>query len=199
MKGMKFSHFNRRLHLYLALFLLPWFLIYGLSSVPFSHPEWGRNIYGQPVWTPRFERTYKLEAPADADLREIGAILKREAGVEGTYGAYRPNPNRINVYVHSFWSATQVSYDIQKQLLRAEDRGFRWDHFLTGMHARGGFQHDDFLNDAWAVVVDIVCIGFLVWIASGLYMWWHIPRHRAWGWLALGTGVATFAIFLITL
>ena len=30
----------RRTHIYLALFLLPWFGMYGISSLPFSHPEW---------------------------------------------------------------------------------------------------------------------------------------------------------------
>jgi hypothetical protein len=193
---MTFPHFNRRLHMYLGLFLLPWFFVYGLSSVPFSHPGLGQSVYGRPSWTLRFERPYELPVAADAPLKEIGAAIARDAGVEGTYGAYRPNAARINVYVHTFWKATQITYDTEKKILRAEDRGFRWDHFLTGFHARGGFQHDNFLNDAWAVVVDLVCIGFLIWIATGLYMWWHIPRHRNWGWLALGSGAASFAIFL---
>ena len=34
---MTFSHVNRRVHLYLGLFLLPWLFMYGLSSVPFAH------------------------------------------------------------------------------------------------------------------------------------------------------------------
>ena len=34
---MTFSHVNRRVHLYLALALLPWFFMYGISSVPFVH------------------------------------------------------------------------------------------------------------------------------------------------------------------
>ena len=34
---MSFDHFVRRLHLYLALTLLPWFFVYGISSIPFSH------------------------------------------------------------------------------------------------------------------------------------------------------------------
>lgn len=196
---MKFPHFNRRLHLYLGLALLPWFLVYGVSSIPFSHPSWGESIYGKLVWTTRYEKPYKLTTAPDADLKTVGAVLQREVGVKGAYGTYQPDPRRINVYVHTFWTATQISYDIEKQFLRAEDRPFRWDHFLTGMHARGGFQSDDPLVDAWGVVVDIVCIAFLVWIASGLYMWWHIRRHRVWGWIALGCGAASFALFLLIL
>jgi hypothetical protein len=30
-------------------------------------------------------------------------------------------------------------------------------------------------------------------------MWWHLPRHRGWGWLALGSGAAAFAGFLLML
>jgi len=198
---MTFSHFNRRLHLYLGLTLLPWFFIYGLSSVPFSHPSWGQKIYqdGVPNWKLRFERTYELPLPVDGDLKQIGALLANEAGANGTYGAYRPNPNRINVYVHTFWNATQLSYDVPAKKLKAEDRRFRWDQWLTGIHARGGFQHDGWLDDAWAVVVDVVNTGFLVWIASGLYMWWQLPQCRKWGWLTLGASVGSFVIFLLAL
>ena len=43
---MTFPHFNRRLHLYLGLCLLPWFLMYGASSIPFAHGQFfeARNI-----------------------------------------------------------------------------------------------------------------------------------------------------------
>lgn len=189
---MKYSHFNRRLHLYLGLCLLPWFAGYGISSILFSHPAIGDAIYGKTVWKLRFERPYELPVPPDASLKEIAAVVARDSGVEGSAGAYRPDADHINVYVHTFWNATQLTYDVSRKMLRAEDRGFRWDHFLTGLHARGGFQHDNLLSDAWAVVVDVVCLGFLVWIATGLYMWWHLPRHRLWGWLTLAVSVAAF-------
>jgi len=162
----------------------------------FSHPRIGQGLYGDTAWKLRFERPYELPVSPDAPLKEVGAVLAREAGLAGTAGAYRPAPDRISVYVHTFWTATQLSYDIPKKVLRAEDRAFRWDHFLTGLHARGGFQHDSVLNDAWAVVVDFVCVGFLIWIGSGLYMWWHVSRHRNWGWLALAAGVGAFAVVL---
>ena len=36
---MTFSHLNRRVHLYLGLALLPWFFMYGISSLPFAHNQ----------------------------------------------------------------------------------------------------------------------------------------------------------------
>jgi hypothetical protein len=34
----------RRLHLYLGLSLSPWFLIYGVSSVVFNHPQYFNGL-----------------------------------------------------------------------------------------------------------------------------------------------------------
>jgi hypothetical protein len=198
---MTFPHLNRRTHLYLGLFLMPWFVIYGLSSIPFSHPAWGQAFYddGVPQWTTRVDQDYVLPVPADGDLREIGAVLARAVGAKGRVGASRQGSKRISAYVYTFWTATQVEYDVEKQHLRAQDRRFRWDQWLTGVHGRGGYHSGAALDDGWAVTVDLASAGLLLWVATGIYMWWHLPRLRGWGWAALGAGFATFAVFLALL
>ena len=85
----------------------------------------------------------------------------------------RPPPigrarRRCNVYSYSFWKSTQLSYFADQKKVTVEDRRFRWDHFLTGMHARGGFEQDGLLQRSWSVVVDLVCVGIVLWIATGL-------------------------------
>jgi len=198
---MTFQYFNRRLHLYLAMFLMPWFFMYGLSSYPFSHPKVTEALFddGTSMWIPRFERPYDIDVPAQPDLKQIGARIMRDTGLEGSYGTYRDNPKVVNVYNYTFWKSTRVTYFIDKKLLRAEDRRFRWDQFLTGMHARGGYDHPTFLEKAWAFTVDVICVGFLLWIASGLIMWWQLPSHRGWGWLAIAGGLGLFVVFLVGL
>ena len=39
----------------------------------------------------------------------------------------------------------------------------------------------------------------IVWIASGLYMWWGLPGQRRWGWLAIAAGTVTFVMFTMRL
>ncbi len=198
---MTFDRINRRTHLYLGLFLLPWFLVYAVSSLPFSHRDlfqkWFDN--GAPQWTVILDRHCRLPAPADGDLRSIGAQLLAEAGLEGAYGVGRPQPGRINVYRFDFWSTDRLTYFVNQERLLVEKRRFRWDHFLTGLHARGGFQQNSLLHDAWAVVVDVVCVAMLVWVASGIYMWWQIRRLRFWGGVTLCAGIGSFALLLWTL
>jgi len=200
-----FSQFNRRLHLYLALSLLPWFFMYGISSIPFAHNQFfeARDAAKRlPLWTLRSEHNLDVRVPEDpAELRSLGAALLEETGIQGTsFGAYRQSPTQVNVYSYSFWKSTQLKYFVdQKKLTVEEDRRFRWDHFLTGMHARGGFEQEGFLQVSWSVVVDLVCLGMIAWIASGLYMWWGLPGHRRWGWLAILAGTASFLVFTMRL
>ncbi|NJO20860.1 MAG: hypothetical protein HC838_13605 [Spirulinaceae cyanobacterium RM2_2_10] len=48
------------------------------------------------------------------------------------------------------------------------------------------------MHDLWAVIVDLVCASFILWIASGLLIWWRSGQPRAWGLVALGAGVLSF-------
>ena len=51
----------------------------------------------------------------------------------------------------------------------------------------------------WAVLVDLVVVGMLFWVASGLWMWWEIKPARGWGAACALTGFGVFGILLATL
>jgi len=199
---MTFPHFNRRLHLYLGLTLLPWFLMYGASSVPFAHNQYFETrdkAKGLPLWTTRLDEKYAIEVPATGELRTTGARIMKDLGLKGSFGAYRQSPDQLSVYVYRFLRSTQVKYYIAEQRITVEDRRFRFDQFLTGMHARGGFEQEGFLEKAWGVAVDLSCLGMLLWIVSGVYMWWSLPGLRGWGWLAFLGGIGSYVLFMAKL
>jgi hypothetical protein len=198
---MTFPQLNRRTHLYLGLFLTPWVLMYAVSSIPFSHNDYFEERdkqRGLPMWTKTFDGPYDLgPIPDSGHLKPLGARVVRDFHMEdSSYGVYRQGPKQLNIYVHTFWKSAQFKYFIEEKRMVGEDRRFRWDHFLTGMHARGGFEDGRFFPTMWAVVIDLVCLSFLIWVASGLYMWWSLPGLRKWGWLAVVGGLASFASFL---
>ena len=62
------------------------------------------------------------------------------------------------------------------------------------MHARGGFDQEGMLQRSWSIVVDLVCLAIVVWIATGLYMWWGVPVPAA-EVLSLAAGVSSFLVF----
>ena len=194
---MTFNHLNRRLHLYLSLSLLPWFLVYALSSLAIQH----RSLFTddpKAKWTPRFGREYTRQIPQE-NLRQTAADMLAELDLQGLFRARRAGPERLIVTRFDFFGQTRLTYHIGEQRLVAEDQKFGIDHFLIFMHIRAGWVQESFLSDLWAVIVDVVCIACVVWVATGLYMWWLLPATRRWGLLALGAGWVTFAVFVLTL
>lgn len=204
---MSFNHFNRRLHVYLAMALLPWVFMYGLSAIPFTRHKAFDRLYddGVPMWTKRFERDCERAIPTDKTpeaMRAFGKALLADLDLPlggRSMGTYSPNKNRVNVYLVDFWDHTRVTYRADRKTAVVEDKRFRWDHFFTTLHARGGYSQDSLLNDAWALVVDLVALAFVLWVASGLWMWWQLRQTRLWGALALGGGLLSFAAFLLAL
>ena len=74
---MTLSHINRRLHLYLGLALLPWFFMYGISSIPFAHtPFFERRDAAKrlPLWTLRAEKTFFPKRTRGLVMDQIGSL-----------------------------------------------------------------------------------------------------------------------------
>ena len=198
---MNFNHINRRTHLYLGLALIPWVLIYGLSSLLINHGPFFNKISGKgsPEWTIRLEQDYTRHIPENDDLRKVAGEILDEFGLRKSFFASRPTPSRLNIHVKDFRSLKRLVYFIDEQRLVIEERPMQWNTFLIGMHLRGGYGQDLFLDDLWAVILDLVCLSFLVWVISGIIMWWKIRRLRFWGMVALIGGFASFGWFLLAL
>jgi hypothetical protein len=196
---MTFDRINRRAHLYLALFLLPWFFMWGVTSVAFNHAPMFQAHYddGVPIFATVDEMTFEGARQPNETDREFGQRVFEQADLQGAnFGYWRPNDKTLNFIRFDFWNARQVVFHEEDQRMEIQVRRDRWDHILTGMHARAGFDQEAFLPDAWAVMVDFAMIATLLWICTGLYMWWHIKPHRNWGLAALTAGFASFAYFI---
>ena len=192
---MTFSHFVRRAHLYTGLFLLPWVIMFGVSTIPINHesPE-------SAEWTRIGEHAFDAPLPASSEnLRPLGRRMMDAAGIEGGYWVYQVNPRQVQVGHPDFLAPVRLNYFAEERRLVVERRPFSLRSFLSGMHTRGGYDMGGFWDSVWAAFVDALCIGLILWIASGLYMWWGLPSARRWGWIALGTGVVCFAVIIVTL
>ena len=51
----------------------------------------------------------------------------------------------------------------------------------------------------WAFLVDILCFSFIIWVVTGLYLWWKMPHTRNWGLVAIGAGFLSFIGIYIAL
>lgn len=191
----------RRTHLYLGLLLIPWVLIYALSTFVFNHAESFRPYRAaDPLWRPLWEKDYAIDAPAGDNPESLRATARRLLADQGIGGAFavRRQGQRLNLNVPNFWYPKRLTYDFGTKKLRAEEKSFALIEVLIRLHERTGYGAGGFLNNLWALAVDVFCVTTLVWIATGLYLWWKLSATRRWGWIGIGSGVATILILLLT-
>ncbi len=198
-----FDRINRRTHLYLGLILFPWVLMYGVSSFVISHHDSWFKPAKPPAWEPLFDRAYTRSVPDDAisttdagraALRAVAEEILKDNNLEGSFYAQRPNPGELRINRNTFFDQTRLIYSIKDQTLRAERQRSSWDGVVQRMHTRNGYNHPLFLTKLWAFTVDLTCVTMIVWVASGIIMWWRLAKVRVWGAIALAGGAASFLL-----
>ncbi|HUR58559.1 MAG TPA: PepSY-associated TM helix domain-containing protein [Opitutaceae bacterium] len=189
----------RRTHLYLGMILLPWMVMYAVSTIAFNHGEHFRKP-AEIKWLPLWEKDYAADVPAtEDDLRVFARRILDENGLQGAFGVQRQGGQRLTIQLPNFLNPTRVTYDIAQKKLRAEAKERLAYDVLARLHTRTGYGRAGVLQNIWAFMVDAWCITTLIWILTGLYLWWKLPMTRTWGFVAMGGGVATIVILLATL
>jgi hypothetical protein len=191
----------RRTHLYLGMLLMPWLLVYGLSTLTLNHGDWFQTFRAsEPQWLPLWEKPQPLTTPlqeGNGNLREVVRGLLDSQKLEGPFFAQQQG-RRININVQNFIEPTRLTYDLDRQLLRAEKKKFTWVEVLLRLHFRAGYEGTGPLSVVWPIFVDLFCATLLIWIITGLILWWKVRDSRHWGWAAIGGGFLTIAVLLMT-
>ena len=189
--------FFRRTHLYMGMIMLPWMTMYAVSTVLFNHGAYFQRLRpADPQFILLWEKDYAIDVPSGNEgLREIAQRILAEHALPGAFGVQRQGP-RLNINLPNFWQPTRLTYEIEQKKLRAEKKKFAWVEVFIRLHQRVGYGHAGFLNTLWAVIVDVFCITTLVWIGTGLYLWWHLTAARRWGFATIGCGLITLGILL---
>lgn len=197
---MSFDKINRRVHLYLGLFLAPWLTMYGISSFIIIHQSWFEAGHSN-AWEPIFERSYSrpVNSPGaenEPDLRATAQQILKDCALEGAFWVDKPKPDILHIDRFSFWGSTSLTYSIKDQKLKAERQRMSLSQVITRMHFRGGYRQPDFWNKFWGLLVDVACVGIIIWVASGLIMWWRLRFLRAWGAAAVAAGILSFVVLV---
>jgi hypothetical protein len=85
---------------------------------------------------------------------------------------------------------------MKDQKLTAKHQRMKLPQVAMRMHFRGGYEQPTFGNKVWGMLVDVASVGVMIWVGSGLIMWWRLPRFRAWGAIAVGGGFLSFLLLV---
>jgi len=193
------SKLIRRTHMYLALFLSPWVLMYTLSTMAMNHREFLRDLAGggPPAFVTEREMPYQL---SETDPKAAAERILGDLGMHGAYSAGKPQADGTLVIQRLDPVALRrITWQPAARTVKVERQQFQTSAFLERMHRRRGYQHDVALEDGWAFSVDLFIAAMILWGASGLWMWWEMRVTRRTGALVALGGLGLFVFFLFAM
>jgi hypothetical protein len=196
------SKLIRRTHMYLALFLTPWMMIYALSGLVLNHNQAIRSFYGA-----RFgqfekveERPYSAAFSEGADSRMIGAQILDHLGLSGSFNVQgSPNQPRLIINRNAAFAAHRITYFRTENRLLVEKQSFSAPVFVNRAHFRHGYDQPFLSSKVWGFIVDLAIVGMVFWVLSGIWMWWEIKPARMTGAVIAVVGFGMFGILLATI
>ena len=196
------SKIVRRTHMYLALFLTPWMLMYALSTLVMNHRNFFREQNEEDAvrYEKESEQTYGGTFAPDAGLSMKALQILKSLNMEGSHDA-RESPDRktLRINRHDPLSPRRISFSADDGKLVVERQVFRTPAFLERMHRRSGYDSGYAVDRTWAFSVDLVVITMIFWGLSGLWLWWELRVTRWLGLLCAGLGIGLFGFFLATI
>ncbi|MSU48126.1 MAG: hypothetical protein EXS37_03390 [Opitutus sp.] len=198
------SRWNRKLHYYFGLYFLFFVWLFALTGLLLNHGAWkfaefwpGRNVS-------TMERT--LEAPPAGSTLDVAREVMRQAGIAGEiqWLTTPADAARLDFRVARPGLQFEIKADFQNRratIQRTEVNAWGVMHFLhtfTGVRANDAKNTRDWIvTKAWAFSMDAVAVGLLAMVVSGLFMWFGLPAKRAWGIVALASGIVSCGWFVL--
>lgn len=193
-----FSKLLRRIHLYLALFLTPWVLMYTISTLVMNHKSRQEGGSSPLKWELVSDRTYDGVFPPGASHHNIARQILMSLDLDGAHQASLRD-GKVVVQRFTPVQPMRLTYDPATKRLVVERQVANTRAFLERMHRRRGFQHPYALEDTWAFSVDFFIVAMLFWALSGLWLWWEMKVTRKLGATVMVGGILLFSFFLRTL
>lgn len=196
------SKIIRRAHMYLALFLTPWMVIYALSGLVLNHFQAVRSAYGEDFnkLEKVEERDYAAVFSDDADVRMIGAQILEHLGLSGSFNVQGgPAAPKLVINRNAPFVLHRITYFRKEHRLLVEKQPLTAPAFVNRTHFRHGYGQPFLASKIWGVIVDLVIVAMVFWVASGLWMWWEIKPARVWGAVFALLGLGAFGIMLAIL
>ena len=191
----------RRTHMYLALFLFPWVLMYALSTLVMNHRASfvARHGPGAPPYTVERTTRYDGAFSETAPLREISKTILSTLDLDGAHGVSRRPDGTVVITRNDLTTPRRITYSPSDGTLMIERMQYRTNAFLERFHRRRGYATGYGLDNVWAISVDLFIAAAIFWALSGLWMWWEMKVTRAAGLAAAISGAAIIVFYVFAI
>jgi len=195
-----FGKWNRKLHIYVGLYMLLFVCVFSVSGLFINHPKWfghqgQRSSREQSVRFPEAVSDLAKAKDLMEQLEISGEIILRDQQKPGHFAFVVVRPNQ-RIF---------VNIDIQKdiaemKLVKAQPTAtLEILHTFTGV--RGIWRESNPKRDwiptrIWSFNMDALSIGLIFLVVNSLYMAFQLKEKRRWILITFGLGVLACSFFI---
>ncbi|MCA9170273.1 MAG: PepSY-associated TM helix domain-containing protein [Planctomycetales bacterium] len=194
------ERWNRKLHIYVGLYLLLFIWLFSVSGLMMNHTAWFSNRIE------RYSEVQTVTVPSDgtnlakakAVMRQLGVtgeVLLRGVQKEGhfNFGIIRPNKRVF------------VNVDLRTGIAKLNNVDLPVPGTLGDLHTFTGVRRiwreepsirDWLPTQIWSVCIDAISIGLIFLTGSSFYLGWRIKQQRVGFIVSLAAGSAVCAFFI---
>jgi len=194
---------NRKIHIYLGLFLLLFIWLFGISGLLLNHHWDFANS-----WERRKELSYDktIEISQEREKRLLVVEILNKLDLSGTVVNLRYSTD--SVFLNFIVSKPATRYEIQAglndgKIMIKESNFDQWEIMRTLHKLRNPTQKEQdghyqpVLAFIWSLSIDVVSVGLIVICLGGWYMWLQVGKKRLYFGLISITGGFILCIYIL--
>jgi hypothetical protein len=192
------SRLVRRVHMFTALFLAPWMLMYALSTLVMTHQEYVNSFYASksPVMVKERELDYSPSFSTNLTREAIAQRILNDLSMDGAHSVSGGrNGGLLVIQRQHAMPQRRLTFDASKSKITIEREEFRTPTVLERLHRRRGYNQPYALEDTWGFTVDVAVVTMVFWSLSGIWLAWELKATRVWGALSFVVGLGLFVVF----
>jgi len=208
-KGSKYSlniflDFNRKIHIYLGLFLLLFIWLFFISGLIINHGGWKfAGFYDQ-----RKELKTDFTFPVSSlnDNQELVSLILTQLKISGEVENIKIIPESIDFRVHSPGIGRDIHIDSKSGNGTMKEMKFNFWGKLKTLHSFNGVNKLDpsktpnwIITNIWRLTMDLIAIILIILCLGSWVMWYKVRRNYKLGYIMLTIGfiVSGYYIFMV--
>lgn len=194
---------NRKFHIYIGFYFLLFIWLFSISGLIKNHPKWNFAEY----WSKREQTSIEkpIQIPTGKSDLEKAKNIMSQLNISGevTWTVTYPSEDKFNFRVMKPGKIIDIKTDIPKKLSTIEQISVNSWGIMNMLHNFTGVRMDDsnekrdwLVTKLWSFFMDAVCLGFIILILTGVFIWCYQKHNRRAGIFALSLGVLICAFFI---
>lgn len=190
-----FTKVIKRIHMYLTLFLIPWILVFAISTMLMNHRSLFNDLGGKFFIEKEEDLPFQLKATQTPHEKSEEILDYLSLG--GPFRVNSRSPEKIIISVLNPVTPRRITYTNVDNKLLVEKREFKITGLFERLHMVRGYQLGSLSGLIWGLAVDFFLLSMIFWVLSGLWIWWKIKTARYLGITFGCSGIIIILFFII--